>query len=82
MTTKPDWSRPLPADPHAVKLAADPRQTARFIADMSLELRNVANRARLGVLTQLLEMAFIEALDLSNRPKTAARRQLPAAKAE
>lgn len=80
---KPAWSRSAtPEDAPSMKIATDPQQAARFIADMALELRNIANRAGLGVLTQILEMAFIEALDVSNRPKASTRRPLPLAKGE
>ena len=48
-------------------LVADPQQAAQFIADMALDLRNIASRAKLGLLTQLLEMSFSEALSLSGQ---------------
>lgn len=42
-------------------------QTAAYIADMTLELRNQAHRAGLHFLTYLLEMAFEEAFERSRK---------------
>lgn len=43
-----------------------PGEAAAFISDMAADLRNIASKAGLPLLTQLLEMVFTEALSLSN----------------
>ncbi len=48
--------------------AGDPREVAVYIADVSLEMRNMARRANMAFLAYLLEMVFQEAFDLS-RPR-------------
>ena len=52
----PEWQPPRPSDP---------AEAAQYIADMTLELRNLAKSAELPFLAYLLEMAFTEALDRS-----------------
>ena len=47
----------------------DTTQTAQYVTDMILELRNLARSAGLQQLTYYLEMAFYEAYDQSNKPK-------------
>ena len=48
------------------------RECAHYIADLSLELRNLARRNSLKFLAQLLEMAFQEAFLIAHRtPPTA-----------
>ena len=44
-----------------------PRQVATYIADVSLELRNIARGAGFEFLSYLLEMTFQEAFDLSQQ---------------
>jgi hypothetical protein len=46
---------------------ATAQQTAQYIADMLLELRNMSRGAGLDQLTYFLEMAFYEAFDQSNK---------------
>ncbi len=50
------------------KLAdAEARESAHYIADLTLELRNLARRNSLKFLAQLLEMAFQEAFLIAHR---------------
>ena len=46
-----------------------PEEVAGYIADMVLQLRNMAKEKELDFLAYLLEMSFQEAFDLSNRDK-------------
>ena len=48
-------------------LSADATECAQYIADLMLELRNLARRNELKFLAQLLEMAFQEAFLLAHR---------------
>ncbi len=52
-------------------LAAEktPEEVAGYIADMVLQLRNMAKQKDLDFLAYLLEMSFQEAFDLSSRDK-------------
>lgn len=43
------------------------RDTAQYITDMALELRNLARTAELKTLSGLLEIAFYEAFSLANK---------------
>ena len=43
------------------------RQSAEYIADLALNLRNTAKRNDLPFLTHLLEMAFYEAFTIANQ---------------
>ncbi len=43
------------------------RETAQYIADMVLELRNLARSAELKTLSGLLEIAFYEGFSLANK---------------
>jgi hypothetical protein len=43
------------------------RDTAQYITDMVLELRNLARAAELKTLSGLLEIAFYEAFSLANK---------------
>ena len=45
----------------------NPRDTAQYIADMVLELRNIAKSADMKTLQGLLEMSFYEAFSVANR---------------
>ncbi len=45
----------------------DPRDTANYIADMVLEMRNMAKAAGLTTLLGLLEVTFYEAFSVANR---------------
>jgi hypothetical protein len=47
--------------------SAEATECANYIADLSLELRNLARRNRLKFLAQLLEMAFQEAFLIAHR---------------
>jgi hypothetical protein len=47
--------------------SAEATECAHYIADLSLELRNLARRNGLKFLAQLLEMAFQEAFLLAHR---------------
>lgn len=49
------------------KKKADPRETAQYIADMVLELRNMAKAADLKTLQGLLEVSFYEAFSAANK---------------
>lgn len=44
-----------------------PAEVAGYIADMVLELRNMAKDSRLEFLAYLLEMSFQEAFDISQK---------------
>ena len=46
-----------------------PEEVAGYIADMVLQLRNMAKEKELDFLAYLLEMSFQEAFDLSSRDK-------------
>ena len=46
-----------------------PEEVAGYIADMVLQLRNMAKEKELDFLAYLLAMSFQEAFDLSNRGK-------------
>jgi len=48
-------------------LSTDAKECADYIADLTLELRNLARRNQLKFLAQLLEMAFQEAFLLAHR---------------
>ncbi len=54
-----------PAQPEGI--ATDARQTAHYIADMVLELRNLSNRSDQRFLSYLLELAYYEAFTIANR---------------
>ena len=43
------------------------KETAQYITDMVLELRNLARTAELKTLSGLLEIAFYEAFSLANK---------------
>jgi hypothetical protein len=45
----------------------DPRETAQYIADMVLELRNLAKSGDHKTLQGLLEVSFYEAFSAANR---------------
>jgi hypothetical protein len=45
----------------------DKAQTAKYVCDMVLELRNTSKNAGLVFLTQLLEMTYHEAFMISNQ---------------
>jgi hypothetical protein len=49
------------------KKKLDPRETAQYIADMVLELRNMAKSADLKTLQGLLEVSFYEAFSAANK---------------
>jgi len=52
------------------------KETAQYITDMVLELRNLARTAELKTLAGLLEIAFYEAFSLANKV------EIPAAEVE
>jgi hypothetical protein len=57
------------------------RQSAEYIADLALNLRNTAKRNDLPFLCHLLEMAFYEAFTIANQvepdmDRIAAKRQI------
>jgi hypothetical protein len=45
------------------------QETAQYIADMLLELRNIARSAALTTLFGLLELSFCEAFSIANKVK-------------
>jgi hypothetical protein len=45
----------------------DPKETAQYIADMVLELRNMAKDTDLVALRNLLELCFYEAFSAANK---------------
>lgn len=47
--------------------AGSQKETAQYITDMVLELRNLARTAELKTLSGLLEIAFYEAFSLANK---------------
>ena len=49
------------------KAKLDMRQTAQYVADMVLELRNMAKAVELKTLQGLLEVTFYEAFSSANR---------------
>ncbi len=49
------------------KLKIEIRETAQYIADMMLELRNMAKCAELKTLQGLLEVSFYEAFSVANK---------------
>ena len=56
-----------PGSERAGRRAPDARETANYIADMVLELRNMAKSAGLTTLLGLLEVTFYEAFSVANR---------------
>lgn len=52
---------------NSFKKQQDPRETAQYIADMVLELRNMAKAADHKTLQGLLEVSFYEAFSAANR---------------
>jgi hypothetical protein len=55
-------------DPHNLGSEIPAKQTAQYIADMLLELRNMAKSAGLKNLQGLLEVSYYEAFSGANRP--------------
>lgn len=51
----------------AARTPPSPRDTANYIADMVLEMRNMAKAAGLTTLLGLLEVTFYEAFSVANR---------------
>ena len=49
------------------KVKPDNRETAQYIADMMLELRNMAKFAQMKTLQGLLEVSFYEAFTVANK---------------
>ena len=49
------------------KLALQQRDTAQYVADMILEMRNMAKAAKLYTITVPLEYAYYEAFSVANR---------------
>ncbi len=49
------------------KTTADARETAQYIADMVLELRNMAKSLEMKTLQGLLEVSFYEAFSVANK---------------
>lgn len=60
--------KPEEADVESSALFLDRQETAAYIADVVLQLRNMAKRADLKFLAYFLEMAFQEAFTQSTRP--------------
>ncbi len=52
-----------------MEVDAPPADVAQYVADMVLELRNMAKDNKLEFLAYLLEMAYQEAFDLSQQKK-------------
>jgi hypothetical protein len=50
-----------------LKAKSNVRETAQYIADMMLELRNIAKSAELKTLQGLLEVSFYEAFSVANK---------------
>jgi hypothetical protein len=50
-------------------LTAQQQDTAQYVADMILEMRNLAKAARLFTITVPLEYAYYEAFSIANRVK-------------
>ena len=50
-----------------LKRKIDGRETAQYIADIMLELRNMARSAELKTLQGLLEVSFYEAFSVANK---------------
>lgn len=49
------------------KITPDTRETAQYIADMVLELRNMAKSLGMKTLQGLLEVSFYEAFSVANK---------------
>jgi hypothetical protein len=45
----------------------NPRETAQYVADMVLELRNIAKAESFGTLQGLLEIAYYEAFSVAHK---------------
>ncbi len=52
-----------------VRVFATRRELVMYIADVTLQMRNLAREADLSFLAYLLEMAFQEAFDIANGEK-------------
>ncbi len=53
--------------PNSFRSKIDPKETAQYIADMVLEMRNMAKASNLTELKDLLELCFYEAFSAANR---------------
>jgi len=62
-----DLDTPKPHSNVAGKRIPPPKDTAQYIADMVLELHNIAKGAGLRPLQSLLELSFHEAFSVANR---------------
>ena len=62
---KADEARPLQSEAHTLTQ----QQTAAYIADVTLGLRGIADRAQLPFLTYLLDMTVQEAMQQSELPR-------------
>ncbi len=51
------------------RVFASRRELVMYIADVTLQMRNLAREANLAFLAYLLEMAFQEAFDIANGEK-------------
>ena len=72
MSARKNGAEQLPAadiDSSALMDDRSPEEVAGYIADMVLQLRNMAKEKELDFLAYLLEMSFQEAFDLSSREK-------------
>ncbi|MDE2385061.1 MAG: hypothetical protein KGO53_10625 [Alphaproteobacteria bacterium] len=58
---------PLAAAKHALDPARGRRETAQYIADMALEMRNLAKGHGLKALQGLLEVAYYEAFTVATQ---------------
>jgi hypothetical protein len=58
--------------PERLALGSNPQECANYIAELALELRNLAKRNELKFLAQLLEMAFQEAFLLAHKAEPTA----------
>jgi hypothetical protein len=60
-------SPPLPVSRHAKLFNQEARETAQYIADMVLELRNMAKSDGFSSLQSLLELAYYEAFTVAHK---------------
>ena len=63
MSKLPSTTKSLPqTDLNPVRASSDPLETAKIVADFTLELSSLARASRLDLLAYLLDMARLEAI--------------------
>ncbi len=69
MATASRWPRAYPHDSATAAPTLSQQQAAAYIADVTLGLRGIADRAELPFLTYLLDMTVHEAMQQSELPR-------------